>query len=287
MYRNLIPFFRPLSVANIYYLDDYGTPVVWYELVKRFSAYTGACIRVRRSSDNAEQDINFVNNLLDTASLLSFVGAGDGFVTTFYTQVGTDNVTNATATQQPQIISSGALITRNGFVSVKYDGSNDNLKNFSSAFINFTNVSYFSVAQSDTNLGTGIIHAQFDWTINCLRTTLDRNTTKYNLLVNNSSSTQYSSLMSIQRNDSNLRLLSSFIDSSKNMNSFDNGATGSSVTFTGSPYNNGLSLGARGVLYTPTQVLNGSINCFGAYNIDNSANRVAIETIINNYYSIY
>ena len=35
--------------------------------------YTGSAIKVRRSSDNDELDIGFVNNELDTASLLSFV----------------------------------------------------------------------------------------------------------------------------------------------------------------------------------------------------------------------
>lgn len=269
-------------LANPYSLDAFGTPAVWYELVKRFDAYTGACIRVRRSSDNAEQDIPFLNNLLDTASLLSFVGAGNGFVTTFYTQVGTDNVTNAVAGQQPQIISSGALITRNGFVSVKYDGGDDTLYNWSSSFINSTDVSFFSVGQNDVSNGNGIVHNQGQSTTNTIRTFLSRNSDKRNLTVN--TPTIYKASMSIQRDDANLRLLSSFIDSSKNMSGFDNGATGGTSTYIGTIVNNGVQLGmqsAGGV------ALNGSINCFGAYNTDNSANRVAIETIINNYYSIY
>lgn len=284
-YGNMItPSNRLFSgvIANTYYLDDYGTPVVWYELVKRFSAYSGACIRVRRSSDNAEQDINFVNNLLDTTSLLSFVGAGNGFVTTFYTQVGTKNVTNATATQQPQIVSSGALITRNGFVSVKYDGSNDNLFNWSSAFINANDVSYFSVTQNDVANGSGAIHNQGQNTNITIRTFCDRRADKRSLIVSNTG-TNYFANMSIQRDNANLRLLSSFIDASKNMSGFDNGTTGSTDTYVGGLTNNGLQLGQQ----FSVSHLNGAINCFGAYNTDNSANRVAIETILNNYYSIY
>lgn len=38
------------------------------------TAYNGSCIRVRRNSDNAEQDIPFLNGVLDTTSLLNFVG---------------------------------------------------------------------------------------------------------------------------------------------------------------------------------------------------------------------
>lgn len=270
------------SGANTYYLDSYGTPVVWYELVKRFSAYSGACIRVRRSSDNAEQDINFVDDLLDTASLLSFVGAGNGFVTTFYTQVGSKNLTNATATQQPQIVSSGSLITRNGFVSIKYDGSNDNLFNWSSAFVNKNDVSYFSISQNDIANGNGVIHNQGQSTNITIRTFCDRRVDKRFLVASNPS-TNFFADMSIQRDNSNLRLLSAFIDSSNNMSAYDNGATGGTDTYTGSITNDGLQLGQQ----FGASWLNGSINCFGAYNTDNSTNRVAIETILNNYYTIY
>jgi len=55
-------------------LDTYTGAAVAYSLRKLRTAYTGAAIRVRRSSDNAEQDINFVSGDLDTQSLLDFVG---------------------------------------------------------------------------------------------------------------------------------------------------------------------------------------------------------------------
>jgi len=265
-------------LANPYSLDAYGNPVVWYELVKRFDAYTGACIRVRRSSDNAEQDINFVDNLLDTTSLLSFVGAGNGFVTTLYTQVGTKNVTNATATQQPQIVSAGALITRNGFVSIKYDGSNDNLFNWSSAFLNITNVSYFSVSQCDSSGVGGVVHNQSNAGNATSRTFVDRG-------LNNISYAISAVIIGNppQKNDSNLRLLSNHSNSASFMSTFQNSVVGNTATGSGSLGNQGLQLGQQ---FTGSW-LNGAINCFGAYNTDNSANRVAIETIINNYYLIY
>ena len=50
------------------------TSSVAYSLRKIRSAYTGNAIRVRRSSDNAEQDIGFVNSELDTTALTGFVG---------------------------------------------------------------------------------------------------------------------------------------------------------------------------------------------------------------------
>jgi hypothetical protein len=76
--------------------------------------YTGFCIKVRRSSDNAEQDLGFVNNELDTASLLDFVGSGNGFVSIIYDQVGSNNMTQTTANLQGQIVSNGSVITLGG-----------------------------------------------------------------------------------------------------------------------------------------------------------------------------
>ena len=81
------------------------------------STYTGALIRVRRSSDNAEQDIgqvlsNTSTYVLDVAAMETFVGAGDGFVVTMYDQSGnTRDATQATAAIQPQIIVSGVTQT--------------------------------------------------------------------------------------------------------------------------------------------------------------------------------
>jgi hypothetical protein len=71
---------------------------------------------VRRSSDNAELDIGFTGQGdLDTASLLTHVGVGNGFVTTWYDQSGNGrNATKTTSTAQPRIVSSGAVVTENG-----------------------------------------------------------------------------------------------------------------------------------------------------------------------------
>ena len=62
------------KISDNLLLDDYPNAAVAYSLRQLRTAYTGAAIRVRRSSDNAEQDINFVSGDLDTQSLLDFVG---------------------------------------------------------------------------------------------------------------------------------------------------------------------------------------------------------------------
>lgn len=99
--------------------DTYGSPSIGFSM---FNLKTGAtnCLRVRRSSDNTEQDIGFISNYLDTASLLSFVGANNGFVVKWYDQSGNGNdLTQTTAGSQPQIVTSGSLITRNGIAIIK------------------------------------------------------------------------------------------------------------------------------------------------------------------------
>jgi hypothetical protein len=76
--------------------------------------YTGFCIRVRRSSDNTELDIGFVNGVLDTSSLLDFVGSGNGFASIIYDQVGSNNMVQNTASLQGQIVSNGSVILKGG-----------------------------------------------------------------------------------------------------------------------------------------------------------------------------
>jgi hypothetical protein len=129
-------------------LDLYGGADTAYSLRKLRTAYAGSSIRVRRSSDNAEQDIGFSGINLDTSSLLSFVGAGNGFVTTFYDQSGNGyNMTQGSATSQPQIVISGSLITQNGKPTMLFDGTNDYLAISSQRFSQST-MSAFYVTQA-------------------------------------------------------------------------------------------------------------------------------------------
>lgn len=106
--------------------------------------YTGSAIRVRRSSDDTEQDIGFSGNGLDTSALETFCGVGDGFVVTWYDQSGNGNdATNATEAEQPKIVSSGSTITENGKPAIDYSG---NTKNLVSVYTGSANVSLFMAA---------------------------------------------------------------------------------------------------------------------------------------------
>ena len=103
-----------LLKAESFFLDTFTGASLGLSLVKLRKEYSGFCIKVRRSSDNAELDIGFVNNELDTASLLTFVGSGNGFVTIIYDQVGSNNMTQDRAVTQGQIVSNGVVNLKGG-----------------------------------------------------------------------------------------------------------------------------------------------------------------------------
>lgn len=88
-----------------------------YSTRKLRSAYTGSALRVRRSSDNAEQDIGFTSaGLLDSTALSSFIGGGSGFIVTWYDQSGSSrDATQATTASQGAVASTG----------VTFDATND------------------------------------------------------------------------------------------------------------------------------------------------------------------
>jgi len=108
-------------------LDTYPNATAAYSVRKLRAAYTGSAIRVRRSSDNTETDIGFSSAFgLDTTSLTSFCSGTNGFVTTWYDQSGNGrDATQTTAANQPQIVSSGSIISENGKPTLQFDGSND------------------------------------------------------------------------------------------------------------------------------------------------------------------
>lgn len=85
--------------------------------------YAGPLLRVRRSSDNAETDIGSIGTGPDTAALLAFVGAGSGYVTTWYDQIGAGHATQATAGLQPRVVNAGALEAINGRLAMNFMGT--------------------------------------------------------------------------------------------------------------------------------------------------------------------
>jgi hypothetical protein len=118
------PFYIQKTMGVSLLLDTYTGAKVAVSLRKLRNAYTGSAVRVRRSSDNAEQDIGFNGaNEIDTAVLKTFIGANTGYVVKWYDQSGNANdASQSTTTQQGAIVISGAVQRTNGKVSVYFDG---------------------------------------------------------------------------------------------------------------------------------------------------------------------
>jgi hypothetical protein len=120
-----------------------------FSVRRLYSQYTGACLRVRRDSDDAEQDIGFDSNGdLDTSALGTFVGSGNkGYVRYWYdqSQSGTtgagNDAGNATKTNQPVI----------------YDGSNPITSGTRPAIVKDVNTSVLSFTTD--SLTTGAVFA--------------------------------------------------------------------------------------------------------------------------------
>ncbi len=110
-------------------------------------------IRVRRSSDNVEQDIGFDHNgFLDTTALLNFVGANSGHVSLWYNQNddGRD-LEQSVAIKQGTIVYNGTLLTMsNGDPAIVFNES----ENGTNPNDNPLNGAY-TLPHSSTNRQTG------------------------------------------------------------------------------------------------------------------------------------
>lgn len=104
-------------------LDTYPNASAAYSLRDLASASVGsAVVRVRRSSDNTEQD--FTATEITDGTLATFCSGTDGFVAIWYDQSGNSvNATQATATLQPKLVTSGVIELENGKPCVKYDST--------------------------------------------------------------------------------------------------------------------------------------------------------------------
>jgi hypothetical protein len=107
-------------------LDSFSNAATALSFRKLRSAYSGSCIKVRRSSDDTELDIGFVNNVLDTSSLLTFVGSGDGFVSVWYDQSGEgNNALQSILISQPKIVDTGSVLLEGGKPTIDFSAENN------------------------------------------------------------------------------------------------------------------------------------------------------------------
>ena len=260
-------------------LDLYPNAAAAYSLRKLRTDYNGFAIRVRRSSDNTEKDIGFVDNELDKASLLSFVGSEDGFVRIWYDQSGGagNDAINNTASTQPSIVVSGVINLFNNKPSIyangnsllntnvfKYDDNNGQISTFGA--VNLSTSGIVVDGDNSPRVFRGLqVTATTIRILSFYETgSFDFNDTPYTLGTNAVfSSIRKIGLIEIWNNN------------------VSNGNTPTSLAYQQSP--SYISLFQR----ANSNKITGFIPEIVIYPSDQSANRVAIETNINNFYNVY
>lgn len=136
-------------------MDSYSNRVGMYSIARQLVTGSTSPGRVRRSSDNSETDLLFLNGELDTSHLLTFVGANDGFVVSVNEQDGGTDITQSTATAQPRIVISGSLVTSGGKPAMDFDGSSDVMV-VDTALVTFSGMTAYGIFQSDTTVGNHV-----------------------------------------------------------------------------------------------------------------------------------
>lgn len=135
----------PIRILDVYPDFDY----IW-SLKLENTAYAGSCIAVRRSNDGIVQNFGFdANGDLDTAAILTFVGVNTGFITTFFGQKGSVNLTQPSGTNQPTIVTAGVLNTKNGRPCINFAG-NQYLQNLTIGLMKLTERVQFVVFEETT-----------------------------------------------------------------------------------------------------------------------------------------
>jgi hypothetical protein len=101
------------AFASPWVLDNFPATAAYS--VRKLASEATASFRVKRISDNTEQDIGFDSSgNLDTGSLFTFVGAGTARITDWYDQSGNGNHTTLAYGNGAELVTAGSLITSNG-----------------------------------------------------------------------------------------------------------------------------------------------------------------------------
>lgn len=93
-----------------------------WALHKINSVFTGDVITIKRD-DGTSQSFSFSGSELPISSISSFVGAGDGKVTSWKGQANSQNVTQNVDANCPLLFESGVLVEENGEPALKFSGN--------------------------------------------------------------------------------------------------------------------------------------------------------------------
>jgi hypothetical protein len=132
---------------------DLSDAFAFYTLEKFNDAYTGDCLRVRRTGDDAEQDFGYN----DWANLVAWVVAGGGTqhgaIVSIFDQINNKTATQGTPSAQPYIVRDGVLSTDSqGKPAMDFTHGNHYLER--AEIFPTTPVTAFSILQADGSNGT-------------------------------------------------------------------------------------------------------------------------------------
>lgn len=260
-------------------LDLQPGATVAFGTIKLDKDYTGDCLQVRRGSDNVLSEIGFLNDyVLDTVALKAHCPA-DCFVPIAYDHSGNGNhMTQPTAAAQPKIVSGGIVEKDSaGIPMLNFDGVNDNLTNvsltwtnfgiFTKASANFSSATYRPIASAYSS-SLGFILRQVGGTTAWW--------TAGSIAGNNNSSA--GNLRTVVSNPGTGLHQFSFLATSGNADIYIDGVLNEtySESTTTTALTRTLSIG-----FYPNDYFDGKIQFFIFYPSDQTANRAAIEAIIN------
>lgn len=268
-------------------LYDYPNAAAAYsvrQLTIYDNEYKAPLVAIRRSSDNAVEifyaDSNYDISLSSLSStgqtLSSWVGANDGFVAVWYDQSGNSNdATQTTAANQPQIISSGSLLTvTGGRPTINWDGVNDYLDTQYSP--NTLNLTIEAVVERDVTGGNDMLVAVVDnGGIAAYMSWYNGGLDKYVL---SGTTTQTAT------ETTNLQEIGWYADGTNQYYYIDGSQIGSTVSAVNQVNSKTSKLGA---FQTGTLGLDGNVSEFIIWAFDQTGNRTGIQTNINDFYSIY
>ena len=283
----------PPTPVPLELLTAYPGATAGYSVRKLSTTYTGAAIRVRRSSDNTESDIGFDSNgNLDETALTTFVGANNGFVTKWYDQGGNSrDFSQTTASNQPRIISSGTIDKANNIASIFFGQSNDinmTISVANEAAFDFTNTySIYICAKPANQTGDQVI---FGKGTNLIGSTgyyvVIREVSGVGYMVINNSTTSPNFNVLIFNSSINLGCYGLNLSSGNGTTSFNETISNNYTGLISASLNNQQPrIGQYGTA-NPNAAFDGWFSELIVYPTDQSANRVGIETNITNYYSI-